>query len=127
MTVPTDRVFIEGLTVITTIGVYDFEQEIKQKLVIDLEMAWNNQPAGSSDDVDLCLDYFKVSQAITHYVEANSFGLIERVAEEVANLVIDQFQVSWLTVKVSKPTAVVNANSVAVKIERHQSVSNKRA
>ena len=43
-----DRVFIESLTAYTTIGVYDWEKTIKQKLVLDLEMAWDNQPAGRS-------------------------------------------------------------------------------
>lgn len=113
-----DRVLIEGLTVSTTIGVYDWEKNIKQQLVLDLEMAWNNQPAGNSDDVALCLDYFQVSQAITNLVAANKFELIECVAERVAELVIQQFAVTWLRVKVSKPSAITNATNVAVVIER---------
>lgn len=113
-----DRVLIEGLTISTTIGVYDWEKKIKQKLILDLEMAWDNQPAGKSDDVALCLDYFKVSQAITSLVEANKFELIECVAERVAELVIQLFSVNWLRVKVSKPGAITNATNVAVVIER---------
>ena len=57
-----DRVCIEGLTILTTIGVYDWEKSIKQKLVLDIEIAWNNQPAGMSDNVEDCLDYAKVTQ-----------------------------------------------------------------
>lgn len=113
-----DRVLIEGLTVLTTIGVYDWEKTIKQKLIVDLEMAWDNQPAGSSDDVSLCLDYFLVSQAITTFIENSQFELIESVAEQVAELIIQQFLVDWLKVKVSKPSAIVNASNVAVVIER---------
>lgn len=113
-----DRVLIEGLTVLTTIGVYDWEKTIKQKLIVDLEMAWDNQPAGSSDDVSLCLDYFLVSQAITSFIENSQFELIESVAEQVAELIIQQFLVDWLKVKVSKPSAIVNASNVAVVIER---------
>lgn len=113
-----DRVLIEGLTILTTIGVYDWEKTIKQKLVLDLEMAWDNQPAGKSDDVSLCLDYFLVSQAITTLIETTQFELIESVAERVAELIIQQFSVNWLSVKVSKPNAVVNASNVAVVIER---------
>lgn len=113
-----DRVLIEGLTVLTTIGVYDWEKTIKQKLIVDLEMAWDNQPAGSSDDVSLCLDYFLVSQAITTFIENSQFELIESVAEQVAELIIQQFSVGWLKVKVSKPSAIVNASNVAVVIER---------
>jgi 7,8-dihydroneopterin aldolase/epimerase/oxygenase len=113
-----DRVLIEGLTVFTTIGVYEWEKDIKQKLIIDLEMAWDNQPAGKSDDVSLCLDYFVVSQVITKLVETSNFDLIESVAEGVAEKVIQQFLVSWLKVKVSKPDAIANVQNVAVVIER---------
>jgi 7,8-dihydroneopterin aldolase/epimerase/oxygenase len=113
-----DRVLIEGLTVLTTIGVYDWENTIKQKLVLDLEMAWDNKPAGESDNVSLCLDYFEVSQTITHFIQSSKFELIECVAERVAEMIIKQFSVNWLKVKVSKPTAIANARNVAVIIER---------
>ncbi|WP_334321726.1 dihydroneopterin aldolase [Gilliamella apicola] len=113
-----DRVLIEGLTVLTTIGVYEWEKTIKQKLILDLEMSWDNQPAGESDDVTLCLDYFLVSQSITNFIQSTQFELIECVAERVAQLVIQTFSVQWLKVKVSKPDAIANASNVAVVIER---------
>ena len=113
-----DRVLIEGLTVLTTIGVYEWEKTIKQKLILDLEISWDNQPAGESDDVTLCLDYFLVSQSITNFIQSTQFELIECVAERVAQLVIQKFSVQWLKVKVSKPGAIANASNVAVVIER---------
>ena len=113
-----DRVLKEGLTVLTTIGVYEWEMTIKQQLILDLEMSWDNQPAGASDDVTLCLDYFLVSQSITNFIQSTQFELIECVAERVAQLVIQTFSVQWLKVKVSKPGAIANASNVAVVIER---------
>ena len=113
-----DKVLIEGLTVLTTIGVYEWEKTIKQKLILDLEMSWDNKPAGESDDVTLCLDYFLVSQSITNFIQSTQFELIECVAERVAQLVIQTFSVQWLKVKVSKPGAIANASNVAVVIER---------
>lgn len=113
-----DRVLIEGLTTLTTIGVYEWEKTIKQKLILDLEMAWDNQPAAEHDDVALCLDYFKVSQAVTDFITSTAFELIESVAERVAQLIIQQFAVKWIKIKVSKPSAIANATNVAVVIER---------
>ncbi|QIQ21975.1 dihydroneopterin aldolase [Zophobihabitans entericus] len=113
-----DKVFIEGLTVITTIGAYDWEKDIKQKLVLDIEMDFDNQPAGLSDDVNLCLDYAKVSQAVISHLENGRFELIERVAEEIAVLILTQFSVTKVKVKVNKPGAVAEAKNVAVMIER---------
>ncbi|WP_139292484.1 bifunctional dihydroneopterin aldolase/7,8-dihydroneopterin epimerase [Xenorhabdus thuongxuanensis] len=116
-----DIVFIEELTVITTIGVYDWEQTIKQKLVFDIEMGWDNKLASSSDDVEYCLDYAKVSEAIIDHVSGQRFALVERVAEEVAGILLNQFHSPWVKVKVSKPGAVAHAKSVGVVIERSAS------
>lgn len=113
-----DTVFIEKLEVITTIGVYDWEQEIKQKLVLDIEMAYNNQPAGLSDNVLDALDYAKVSQAILSHIETGRFLLVERVAEEVAALIQDKFSVPWVKIRLTKPGAVPQAVGVGVVIER---------
>ncbi|MDD1793939.1 dihydroneopterin aldolase [Enterovibrio makurazakiensis] len=113
-----DLVFIDQLEVITTIGVYDWEQQIKQKLVFDIEMAHDNQPAAINDDVALALDYSAVSGAILDLVENGRFLLVERVAEEIASLIQSQFSVPWVRVKVIKPGAVPQARSVGVVIER---------
>lgn len=113
-----DRVFIEGLEVITTIGVYDWEKEIQQKLVLDLELAHDNRPAASTDDIKLALDYASLSSRVTEYVQTHHFELVETVAENVAALIRDEFGVPWLRLKLHKPGAVVNARSVGVQIER---------
>ncbi|MBN3491277.1 bifunctional dihydroneopterin aldolase/7,8-dihydroneopterin epimerase [Vibrio neptunius] len=113
-----DKVFIEQLEVITTIGVYDWEQEIKQKLVLDIEMAHDNQPAGKSDDVAEALDYAQVSSAVLSHIESGRFLLVERVAEEVAQLIMTQFSVPWVKIRLTKPGAVPQASGVGVIIER---------
>jgi dihydroneopterin aldolase len=113
-----DRVFIEQLEVITTIGVYDWEQQIKQKLLLDIEMAHDNRLAGKSDNVADALDYSEVSSLVIKHIENNRFLLVERVAEEVTELIMREFNVPWIKVRLAKPGAVVQARSVGVVIER---------
>lgn len=113
-----DRVFIEELTVFAQIGVYDWEQQIKQKLVFDLEMAWDCKQAAETDDVAYCLNYAEVSQVIIDYVESKHFLLIERVAYEVADLLESCYQLQGLKIKLSKPKAVAQARNVGVLIVR---------
>ncbi|MFT8212229.1 MAG: bifunctional dihydroneopterin aldolase/7,8-dihydroneopterin epimerase [Symbiopectobacterium sp.] len=113
-----DIVFIEELTMIATIGVYDWEQTISQKLVLDIEMAWDNRKAATSDDVRDCLSYADVSEAVIAHVSSQPFALIERVAEEVAQLLMQRFAIPWLRIKVCKPGAVAQARQVGVVIER---------
>lgn len=115
-----DIVFIEELSVITTIGVYDWEQTIQQKLVFDIEMGWDNRKAAASDDVNDCLSYADISDAVIKHVESQRFALVERVAEEIAELLLQQFKSPWVRVKVSKPGAVAQARNVGVVIERGQ-------
>ncbi len=113
-----DIVFIEQLSVITTIGVYDWEQTIEQKLMFDIEMTWDNRAAARSDDVNDCLSYADIADAVVAHVEGGRFALVERVAEEVADLLLSRFASPWVRIKLSKPGAVARAASVGVVIER---------
>lgn len=113
-----DIVFIEQLSAITTIGVYDWEQTIEQKLVFDIELAWDNRRAAASDDVADCLSYADISAAVLAHVEGQRFALVERVAEELASLLMSKFSSPWVRIKVSKPGAVARAANVGVIIER---------
>ncbi len=113
-----DLVFIEALQVYATIGVYDWEQTIKQKLVLDIEMAHDNRQAGKSDSLHDALNYADVSQTVIEHIESRPFLLIERVAEEVAELIQTRFSVPWIKIRLKKPSAVPQASSVGVIIER---------
>lgn len=117
-----DIIFIEQLSVFTTIGAYDWEQTIQQKLLLDIEMGWDNQQAAKSDPVENCLDYAQVSQVVINHIETQTFALIERVAQEIADIILNQFNSCWVRVKVCKPGAVAQAKQVGVIIERTKSV-----
>ena len=120
-----DIVFIEQLSVITTIGVYDWEQTIEQKLVFDIEMGWDNRKSAKSDDVNDCLSYADISETVIGHVEGQRFALVERVAEEVAELPLTKFNSPWVRIKLSKPGAVARAANVGVIIERGTNLKGK--
>ncbi|KEY91095.1 dihydroneopterin aldolase [Candidatus Photodesmus blepharus] len=113
-----DKVFIEQLEVSTSIGVYDWEQKIKQKLVLDIEMAYDNRLAGRSDNIVDALDYSKVNELISTHIESGRFFLIERVAEEVAELVMAYFSVSWIRIRLLKLGVIPKGKGAGVVIER---------
>ena len=120
-----DIVFIEQLSVITTIGVYDWEQTIEQKLVFDIEMGWDNRKSAKSDDVNDCLSYADISETVIGHVEGQRFALVERVAEEVAELLLKKFNSPWVRIKLSNPGAVARAANVGVIIERGTNLKGK--
>ena len=113
-----DTVFINQLEVITTIGVYDWEKTLQQKLYFDLEMAFDNKPAGNSDDINLALNYFSVSEAVNKFAQTHHFELIETMAERVAALIMSEFSVPWIKLTLHKPGALPKAKSLGVQIER---------
>ncbi|MCK0106979.1 dihydroneopterin aldolase [Marinobacter sp. S0848L] len=115
-----DVVLVEGLAVETVIGVYDWEREITQRLLVDLEMAWDNRVPAASDDVSDALDYATVSERVGQCIQALQPQLIEAAAEAVASMLQQDFGVSWLRLTIRKPGAVPAATSVGVRIERGQ-------
>lgn len=113
-----DQVCIKGLKVDTVIGVYDWEREILQTVVLDLTMDWDNRPAANSDDLQYALDYAAVSARLMAYIKAAEFELIETLAERCAEIVLQEFSVPALVLEVSKPGAVPEADTVSVRIAR---------
>jgi dihydroneopterin aldolase len=113
-----DTVFIEALCVDTVIGVYDWEREVRQQVLLDLEMARDNRLAAATDAVADALDYAAVAARVQTFIENSEFRLLEAMAEAVCALVISEFGVPWLRLRLSKPGAVPAARAVGVVIER---------
>ena len=113
-----DIIFIEGLEIETIIGVYEHERDIKQKVVLDIEMTIPESDAANSDDLRHTVDYDAVSKLVTSYVIDTQYQLIESLAEQVASLVLGAFATDSLKLKLSKPGAVKNAKSVGLIILR---------
>jgi dihydroneopterin aldolase len=113
-----DLVFIEDLRIQTVIGVFDWEREITQTISLDLQMAFDISRAAASDDIVDTLDYKAVSKRLIQFVEGSEFQLVEALAEHCANIVLNEFPVTWLHLKLSKPGAVRGSSAVGVIIER---------
>lgn len=114
----TDLVFIEDLRIQTVIGVFDWEREITQTVSLDLEMAFDIRAAAHTDSIANTLDYKAVSKRLIQFVEASEFQLVEALAEHCAHIILEEFPVSWLRLKLSKPGAVRGSSNVGVIIER---------
>ena len=113
-----DIVFIKRLTVETTIGVYDRERSIRQIVCLDIEMLTDISRAAGSDRIGDALDYKAIADRVTSYTKNGRFFLLEALAENLATLILDEFGVGWLRLRVCKPGAVQNADNVGIVIER---------
>lgn len=113
-----DKVFISQLHVETIIGVYDFEKKSKQSLYFDIEMLSDIKPAAQNDDINLALDYAKVSERVIEHSTAKPVELLETLVEQLAQIILTEFNTPQVTIRVSKPAAVSQAQTVGVEITR---------
>ena len=121
-----DKVHIQGLSIQTTIGFFEWEKQIKQTLVIDVAMGWNTALAAENDELDKTLDYAEISIKIAEFANDNPVDLIETLAERMAKFLMETYHIPWLKLKVAKPNAVHNAFTVAVEIERGSESNNDK-
>ena len=113
-----DLVYIKNLRIETIIGIYDWEREVKQVVSMDLEMASDIKMAAQTDNIGYALNYKSISKRIIKFVQEQKFKLIESMAEEVAQIVLVEFSVPWVRLRISKPGALRGSEDVGIIIER---------
>ena len=118
-----DIIYIHELEIKTIIGVFDWEREQKQIVSFDLEMTTDIRPSAEVDSIEHALDYKAVAKRLIKFVEDSEFSLVETLAEQVANLVLTEFEVSSLKLRVGKPGALRGSRDVGVIIQRDSKVS----
>jgi 7,8-dihydroneopterin aldolase/epimerase/oxygenase len=116
----TDVIFLSGLTVDCIVGIWDWERRVKQKVVLDVEMEADVRRSAASDSIDDTLDYKKVAKRLLDFVGNSQYQLVETLAERVAELIVTEFDVPWVRVKLNKQGAIRGARDVGILIERRR-------
>ncbi len=115
-----DHIYLHDLKVETIVGIWDWERKIHQTVSIDLEMGADIRRAAASDDIDDTLNYKLVAKRVQQFVGDSSFKLVETLAERIAELILNDFDVPWVEVRVNKPGAIRGARDVGVRIRREK-------
>ena len=115
-----DTIFLHELRVETIVGIWDWERKIRQTVSIDLKMGADIRRAAASDSIDDTLNYKLVAKRVQQFVGDSSFQLVETLADRIAQVVLDDFDVPWVEVRVNKPGAIRGAKDVGVKIRREK-------
>lgn len=113
-----DIIFIRDLEINATIGVFEWEKRIKQKVRVDLEMGAETSKAAKTDSINDTLDYRAISKRVIQFVEDSRYGLLETLIEKVADVLLTEFSIPWVRVTISKPRAVRGSRDVGITIER---------
>ena len=115
-----DIIFLHGIEANCVVGVWEWEKQITQKIIVDLEVSADIAKSAASDELSDTLNYKAVAEAVIKMLEESRFQLIETMAEEVAKLVMNDFSVAWIKVRINKGGAVKHVRNVGVQIERGQ-------
>ena len=113
-----DIIFLRDLKIETIVGIYDWERKVKQTVILDLEMATDVKKAASTDKIEDALDYKAIAKRLISFVGESEFELVETLAERIAEIILKEFDVSWLRLSLNKIGAIRGARDVGVVIER---------
>lgn len=114
----TDVIFIREFKVATLIGLYAHERHAPQTIQLDLDIGLPNKRRWISDDIGDTVDYGVVVEEIRAVLETSRFFLLETLAEHVADVILDEFETSWVRVRVAKLGILSNVSEVGLFIER---------
>tara|TARA_R110002167_G_scaffold6896_3_gene32547 strand:+ start:1761 stop:2159 length:399 start_codon:yes stop_codon:yes gene_type:complete len=115
-----DKVLIHELELAASIGVFDWEKKIKQRLVFSLELYCDFTKATLTDDIDDAVNYAQVCQEIETLLSLKHYQLLEYLAERVCHQLFDSFPISAIQLTINKPEAVSKTKSVGVSVFRER-------
>lgn len=115
-----DKIFLSSLTVECIVGIWEWERRVKQTVIVDLEMAADIRKAAASDRIEDTIDYKRVSKRLQAFIGESQFHLVETLTERIAQLVVTEFGVSWVKVRLNKQGALRGARDVGIEIERRR-------
>lgn len=116
-----DQIFIQQLTLPARIGVYEHEKKAIQDIMLDIQLDIDIRAAAQSDQLADTLDYAQLSQQLAQHCLTTHTELVEKLAEDLAQICLNDARVRSVTLKLGKPHAIAQAQSVGVQITRYAS------
>lgn len=113
-----DLIFIDDLRISTLIGIYPREKALPQMVEISLQIGTSTASAGASDDIRDTIDYAELVTRLNTELSARHFNLLEKLAEYIATLLLEDFSATWVRVSVAKLGMLRGVRRVGVAIER---------
>ena len=114
-----DKIFLHGMKADTLIGVYDWERQHKQTLILDLDVVLPEN-SHQDDNIEHTIHYGEMCQLIRQELADCDFKLLESLAEFVAQLVFEHYPTPQLRVRVSKAGVLPDVREVGIEIERYR-------
>ena len=115
-----DRIYLRGLKSQCIIGFIEWERQVPQTVVVDLEFPCDCTRAAATDSVADTVDYKRVAKRVLAWVGESRFQLVESLAHNLAMLLLAEFPLEWVRISINKPGAIRHSRDVGVSIERRR-------
>ena len=117
-----DRLIISGMTFHAFHGVTEHERESGQRFEVDVELVLDLSLAGRTDLIEHTIDVREIYETVTEVVMEGNFRLIEAMAERIADVLFDRYNVKDVSIRIVKPYAALGgiARGIEVKIHRQR-------
>ena len=113
-----DKIIIKDLLVRSIIGINPEERIKKQDVLVNMILFADIRQAAQSDDIDDAVNYKAITKRVIDHVENSSDFLVEKLVSDIARIVLTEFNVERIRVRVEKPGALRFAQSVGIEVER---------
>lgn len=112
------KILINDLVLMMSIGIYEQEKQVPQRVIINLEALLAESHAHLSDDIADAVSYEVLINEITALSQARHYELVETFAEDIAQMALQDQRIARIKLRVEKPDIIENTRSVGIEIER---------
>jgi len=113
-----DIIYLHDLKIDCVLGIWEWERRTTQTVTLDLDLGADVRPAAASDRIEDTVNYKAIAKRLIAFVGESKFGLVETLAEKIAEIVLKEFPVRWVRVRVNKRGAIRGGRDVGVIVER---------
>ena len=113
-----DIIYLNDLRIETVIGIFDWERQTKQTVILDIEMGTDIKKAASTDSIEDTINYKAVAKRLFAFVGESEFELVETLAERITEILLDEFSIPWCRLRLNKQGALRGVRDVGIVIER---------
>ncbi len=115
-----DIIYLNDLRINTVIGIYEWERQTRQTVILDIQMGTDIRKAASSDAIEDTVNYKAVAKRLFDFVGESEFQLVETLAEQITEVLLSEFHIPWVRLQLNKQGALRGVRDVGIIIERGQ-------
>ena len=114
-------VLIKDFTIYEIIGIHQNEKINKQKIIFNIVINVNQNISPDESNLASIVDYEKITNKLENLTKNKKYNFLESLAEDSFNEIFADKRINSVKIKIEKPDAITNAQSVGVEVFKSRS------